>query len=226
MLDGSTRLVLVNAIYFKGNWIRQFETRLTKKEPFHLSSGNTVTVPLMRQTDEFDYAESPDLQVLELPYAGGDLSMVVLLPRTVDGLGNLEAELTTQNLKAWTGNLRHKKVIVFLPKFRVTSGFSLAETLAGLGMPDAFDGDLADFSGMDGRRDLFISAVAHKAFIEVNEEGTEAAAATAVMVGLTGLPQTNAPPPVFRADHPFLFFIRDNSNGSILFLGRVTDPTK
>ena len=221
VLDISNRLVLVNAIYFKGNWDSQFKAGRTENKPFHVSSEKTVTTPLMRQTHDFRYAEFSDKQILELPYVGGDLSMLVLLPRKLDGLGDLEAELTAQNLAAWTTNLRSHEVAVSLPKFKITSAFSLKETLAALGMSDAFIYGRADFSGMDGHEDLFISAVAHKAFVEVNEEGTEAVAATAVMMGAGA-----APPPAFRADHPFLFLIRDNRSGSILFLGRVTNPTQ
>jgi serpin B len=223
MLDVSNRLVLVNAIYFKGNWASQFEIKLTEEKPFHVSPERTITAPLMRQTHDCRYAEFPGLQILELPYVGGDLSIQVLLPRQMDGLGNLETELTAQNLAAWIASLQSEKVEVFLPKFRITSEFSLADTLGGMGMPDAFSPARADFSAMDGRKDLYVSAVAHQAFVEVNEEGTEAATSTAVMMRPRGLPP---PLPVFRADHPFLFLIRDNRNGSILFLGRVTDPTQ
>jgi serpin B len=237
VLESSPRLVLVNAIYFKGKWARQFETNLTENEPFYVSSGKTVTAPtyafpyaesapLMRQTGDFGYAELPDLQVLELPYAGDDLSMIVLLPREVDGLGNLEAGLTAENLTAWTASLKSQKVNVLLPRFKMTAEFSLKGTLMALGMSDAFNFDRADFSGMDGRKDLFVGAVIHKAFVEVNEEGTEAAAATAVVMDFAAVVQHPQPIPVFRADHPFLFLIRDNRSGSILFLGRVMDPTK
>jgi len=226
VLKALTRLVLANAIYFKGTWDSPFETRITTGQPFHSSSTRTVTAPLMEKEARFGYAESPGLQVLELPYAGNDLSMVVLLPRKVDGLGDLEAKLTTQTLGAWTTNMDGQEVHVFLPKFKTTSEFSLAETLATLGMTNAFD-DRADFSGMDGKKDLFIYAVIHKAFVEVNEEGTEAAAATAVVMAPTAAPPPNPRPvPAFRADHPFLFLIRDNRTGSVLFLGRITDPTQ
>jgi serine protease inhibitor len=226
MLGSATRLVLVNAIYFKGNWASPFEARLTENQPFHEPGEMTMTAPLMRQTHDFRYAEVPGLQVLELPYAGDDLSMVVLLPRKVDGLGDLEAKLTAQNLGSWTATLHRQKVEVFLPKFKVTSEFSLADTLAALGMPDAFSPARADFSGMDGRKDFSISAVIHKAFVKVDEEGTEAAAATAVVMVGSAAPMNQPPPPIFRADHPFVFFIRDNRNSSVLFLGRVTDPTQ
>ena len=178
----------------------------------------------MHQTKEFGYSENDDLQVLELPYADNDLSMMVLLPRNADGLAALEAKLTAQNLIAWTGKLPRPKVEVFLPKFKMASQFSLNDRLAALGMVDAF-GDKADFSGMNGKRDLYISAVIHKAFVDVNEEGTEAAAATAVAMTAMAM-RVEQPPPVFRADHPFLFLIRENQTGSILFLGRIADPTK
>ena len=226
VLDSSTRLVLVNAIYFKGKWVSQFETNRTKNQPFHISSDKTIDAPLMRQTHDFHYAEFPGLQVLELPYVGDDLSMIVLLPREVDGLGNLEAGLTAENLTAWTAHLESQEVQVFLPKFKSISEFSLSGTLATLGMTDAFIYGQADFSGMNGRKDLFIGDVIHKAFVEVNEEGTEAAAATAVVMLAGAAPLNPWPIPVFRADHPFLFLIRDNHNGSILFLGRVMNPTQ
>jgi serpin B len=225
VLNGLTRLVLANAIYFKGTWDSPFRTRLTTYQPFHVTTAKTVSAPLMEKEDRFRYADLPDLQVLELPYAGDDLSMLVLLPRKVDGLGDLEANLTTQNLTAWTTGLERQEVDVFLPKFKTTAEFSLAETLAILGMADAFS-SRADFSGMDGRKDLFISAVVHKAFVEVNEEGTEAAAATGVMARASAVRAIPQQVPVFRADHPFLFLIRDNHTGSVLFLGRITDPTK
>jgi serpin B len=214
-----TRLVLVNAIYFKGNWASQFDKQLTETKPFHVSTNETVNASLMHMRHEFRYAETPDLQLLELQYAGNDLSMLVLLPRKVDGLAELEKSLNQTNYAAWTKVLRSREVQLALPKFKTTSEFSLKGTLSALGMTDAFRYGIADFSGMDGTKELFISAVVHKAFVDVNEEGTEAAAATAVVM-------TKSVPTFFRADHPFLFLIRDNHTGSILFLGRIEDPTK
>jgi serpin B len=164
--------------------------------------------------------ESSNLQMLELPYVGNDLSMIVLLPKKIDGLAQIETALNTGNLTAWMGLLREREILVFLPKFKMTSQFSLGKTLTSMGMSDAFTGK-ADFSGMTGKKDLYISEVIHKAFVDVNEEGTEAAAATAVTMKLSSMP---APPPVFRADHPFIFLIRHNPSKSILFLGRVANP--
>jgi serpin B len=177
----------------------------------------------MRQTGEFGYAERDGLQILELPYIGRDLSMVVLLPREIDGLASLEDRLTTETLNRWTTGLQPTEVKLFLPKFKMTFAVRLDETLKALGMVDAFSLNSANFAGMDGTRELYMAAVLHKAFVEVNEEGTEAAAATAVVMTLRSVP---TPPPVFRADHPFLFLIRENSTGSILFLGRVTNPAQ
>jgi len=157
-----------------------------------------------------------------LPYKGNELSMIVLLPRTVDGRKPLEEKLTVENLKRWTDAASHKRVDVQLPRFKTTSQFELSNTLNKLGMKDAFSPQ-ADLSGMIGTRDLFISAVIHKAFVDVNEEGTEAAAATAVMMKLTAMPPSR-PPVEFKADHPFVFLIRDNPSGAILFLGRVMNP--
>ncbi len=222
VLTGGTRLVLVNAIYFKGTWASPFRTEATTEAPFRLSSGKTVQAPFMFQKKHFKYRATDDVQVLEMPYVGNDLSMVILLPRKVDGLGAVESNLTAVNLATWTEDMGLPDVKVSLPKFKTTCRFSLNGTLQALGMIDAFESGKADFSGMDGGRTLFISAALHKAFVEVNELGTEAAAATGMAMALTALP---APPVEFRADHPFLFLIREKSTGSILFLGRVTNPT-
>jgi serpin B len=223
ILDAVTRLVLVNAIYFKGNWASQFDEKRTKDGTFYLLSGKTIQTPLMAQKQEFAYGEKEFLQVLELPYVGERLSMIVLLPKEKDGLPELEKQLTAANLRIWTWGLRKQKVKVFLPRFKMTSQFSLGKTLAAMGMPDAFSPNKANFSGMDGRLNwLYIGAVLHKAFVDVNEEGTEAAAATAVVMKI----RMAAQPPTFRADHPFIFLIRENTTGSILFLGRVMDPSQ
>lgn len=221
ILDRLTRLVLVNAIYFKGRWAGQFSKDATHMAPFHPSPGATVTVPMMYQKASFGYREDKLLQILELPYAGQRCSMVVLLPSKTSGLSGLEKELTSANLARWLSGLKPREVAVWLPRFKLSAEFSLRDTLAGLGMSTAFDPAKADFSGMDGTRELSISAVIHKAFVEVNEEGTEAAAATAVVMMKLSAPTR---PIEFRADRPFLFLIRDQATGSILFLGRVVNP--
>ncbi len=223
MVDPTTRLILVNAIYFKGQWAHPFNPTNTTHAPFSVTASHRVQAPLMHLKANFRYMEVEGAQLLELPYAGGDLSMVLLLPKESGGLTALEGLLNQQTLDNWLKRVLNLQVDVFLPKFKLTAQFSLARTLAQMGMRDAFS-PAADFSGMDGARDLFISAVVHKAFVDVNEEGTEAAAATGTTMKLLAVrPQAI---PTFRADHPFIFLIRDTHSGSILFLGRVLDPTK
>jgi serpin B len=218
-------LVLTNAVYFKGDWSTRFDKNLTREGDFHVSATEKRKVALMHRQDRFRHAALDDLQVLELPYGDKSLSMVVILPQKVDGLADVEAKLTADNLKKWLSAGQVEPVVVYLPKFKTTSQFELSKTLATMGMPSAFDRDAADFTGMTGMRDLYISAVLHKAFVDVNEEGTEAAAATGVVMAPRSVPAKAKQLPVFRADHPFLFLIRDNRNGAILFLGRFVQPT-
>jgi len=217
-----TRLVLTNAIYFKGQWALKFDPKRTRNAWFSVSPTKQSSVAMMNRTDRFGYMETPDFQALQIPYAGNDLSMVVFLPKSKTGLKAFEKTLTAKNLTKWLERpkLRRQKVVVSVPKFKLTSRFELADVLAKMGMPDAFSRE-ADFSGMDGSRDLSISAVVHKAFVEVNEEGTEAAGATGVVFGLTAVRER---PPVFKADHRFVFMIRHDPTGNVLFLGRVVDP--
>jgi serpin B len=177
---------------------------------------------MMHQSGRFRYAEDGTAQTLELPYQGGNLAMVIVLPRSKDGLSQLEASLSLAKLEGSLKALAPRRVEISLPRFKLTAACELAGELAALGMPVAFDLKQADFSGMTGKRELAISAVVHKAFVEVDEKGTEAAAATGVTMARASAILT--PPPVFRADHPFLFLIRDNRNGSILFLGRLVRP--
>ncbi|MDQ7781194.1 MAG: serpin family protein, partial [Planctomycetota bacterium] len=220
VLTELTRLVLANAIYFKGDWALKFKVESTREAPFLLSGDGKANVPMMNQTATFKYAENDLLQVLELPYVSEELAMDILLPRNPDGLGELEAKLTADALAGWLSGLRAAEVVVAIPKFTMTRDFNLSGVLGKMGMPSAFTGE-ADFSGMNGKEhDLFISAVLHKAFVEVNEEGTEAAAATVVVVRATSVRERLT----FRADHPFVFLIRDLRSGSILFMGRVVNP--
>jgi serpin B len=220
----ATGLVLTNAIYFKANWEHPFSERATRSEQFTLAADKTVNVPLMHQTAEFSYFDGGTFQALELPYQTGDLSMVVLLPRAADGLPGLESALTAERLEDCLSKLRPHQVEVSLPKFRTTCAFELKDTLSAMGMDLPFS-RRADFSGMTEKERLFLSAVIHKAFVEVDEKGTEAAAATAVVITRAALP---APRPrvVFRADHPFVFLLRDRQTGSILFLGRLSNPAQ
>jgi serpin B len=221
-LNTYTRLVLTNAIYFKGMWVKQFDKKDTREENFTTSSGQTVKVPMMRLIGDdanFNYAETAEIQILEMPYEGEDLSMLMVLPKG-DKLDDLERSITSEKLSEWKNMLTNRRVDIFIPKFKFKTKYFMVNTLTKMGMPSAFNG--ADFSGMDGTKDLTIQNVIHQAFVEVNEEGTEAAAATGIIVGITSVQIT----PVFRADHPFIFVIQHKDTGLVLFLGRVSDPTK
>jgi len=222
-LTPMTRLVLTNAIYFKGDWASQFKKDQTREDTFHLTADKTIKTPLMHQTRKFGYAENDTYQTLEMPYVGEHLSMVVLLPRKVDGLPALEKALAADNFADNLSRSGKRQVIVTLPKFKTTSEFSLKATLSALGMRVAFSSG-ADFSGMSSDKEsLSLSAVIHKAFVDVNEEGTEAAAATAVVLEPKSEVERPAVPE-FRADRPFVFLIRDTRSNSILFLGRINNP--
>jgi len=226
-IDPATRLVITNAIYFKGSWVKQFDEEKTTEENFRTGTGSTVRVPMMQRIDEdaiYGYAETDSLQVLSMPYesdSGKELSMLVLLPKG-DNLTAVGHSLDTDTLSDLQQSLTSRQVMVYFPKFTMETKYSLPQTLSAMGMPTAFTG-AADFSGMDGARDLFIDDVIHQAFVELNEEGTEAAAATAVVMKLSAMP-VEEPVPVFRADHPFIFLIQDDDTGNILFMGRVTNP--
>lgn len=223
-IDSSTCLVLTNAIYFKGTWVKEFNKSLTRDENFHVSDGGIVTVPMMRRLGQeaiFNYLETEDMQMLQMPYLGKKLSMMILLPREHD-IASLESSLRVENLAQWKEKLELQRVDLYIPKFKIDAKYFLVENLTNLGMPTAFAD--ADFSGMSAGGGLFISAVIHQAHVEVNEEGTEAAASTAVVMSRS----IGAGPrvPVFRADRPFIFMIMDEETGCILFLGRVSDPVK
>ena len=220
-LSPGMMLVLTNAIYFKGDWLTQFDPKKTRDGRFFISDEKAVEAPMMSLKSDFGLYESDDLQVLEMPYDGERLAMVILLPRARDGLADLEAALSAEKLDEWLKGAAVRETQVILPRFKVTSRFDLGQTLKQMGMPLAFAPGRADFSGMNGKRDLFIGKVIHQAWVEVDERGTEAAAATAVGMMTTSIQR----PPLFNANHPFLFLIRDRETGSILFLGRVVDPS-
>jgi serpin B len=231
-LNSSTRLVLANAIYFLGAWTDAFATSNTTTQPFYVSSVSQVDVPTMHQPIlfltnggelEFNYMETNDFQAIELPYGTNQASMLILLPKQIDGLPQLEQQLSPALFSNVLAQMNPLPVNVYLPRFTLESTFNLCGPLAEMGMPDAFAPGVADFSGIDGAADLFIGLIAHKAWGQVNEAGTEAAGATVVVIvdSVAG-----SSPPVFRANHPFMFFIRDNQSGSLLFAGRVADPSQ
>ncbi|XP_043832106.1 leukocyte elastase inhibitor-like [Dromiciops gliroides] len=227
-VDSLTKLVLVNAIYFKGNWEDKFDEANTTDAPFRLNKREKKSVKMMYQKKKlrYGYIEALKCRVLELPYKDKDLSMIILLPNDIEddstGLQEIEKQLTMEKLTEWThhDNMGIIDVHVRLPKFKMENTYYLNSDLARMGLCDLFISGKADLSGISGNRDLIISKIVHKSFVEVNEEGTEAAAATAGIAEFAML----RPEEEFTADHPFLFFIRHNISGNILFFGRFTSP--
>jgi serpin B len=221
-LDRGTRLVLCDVVYFKGTWRAQFDVNKTRPRPFWFTETEHVDVPTMSQEGKFQTAgiKEPRATLIEMPYFGGDLAMVIILPQAFDGLAEIEAALTPEKLNSWLSELDKAipdKTWVHLPRFTTRQSVDLIPVLRSLGIVSAFD-DTADFSGMDGTKQLFLTCALQRAFVEVNEQGTEAAAVTHFWGG------PNGGPPSFYADHPFLFLIRDRGSGTILFLGRLADP--
>jgi serpin B len=222
-LDSYTRLVIVNAIYFKGNWAQQFDKNDTQNATFFVSQSRNVSVPMMHlsKSENASYYSDSELKALEMDYQGDNLSMLILLPNQNHSLSEVEARLSSAEISDIRSKLARRAVSVWLPKFSMTKSEEMSSMLKELGMKSAFDKYTADFSGINSREELYISYVFHKAFINVDETGTEAAAATAVVVDATAMEI----PLEFRADHPFLFLIMDKRTGAILFMGRVEDPT-
>ena len=228
LIHSLTRMALVNAIYFHASWALPFPESRTAPGPFHLLDGGSIDVPMMRTNDEFTYASGDGYQAVDLPYDGYELSMTILLPdrgRFQEFEQGLDAELLSQAI----AGLHSRTVDLSMPRFGFESQFRLAEALKALGMGDAFDPSRADFSGIDGRSCaagddpcLYVEDVVHQAFVSVDEAGTEAAAATAVLLRT----ESAGPPPVtLEIDRPFIFLIRDRATGAILFVGRVLDPS-
>lgn len=217
-VDAMTRLLLVNAIYFKGDWLFAFDPERTTDEPFWISNETSISVPMMAQKEtRVAYGETDSFQTVELPYEGDEVSMLLLLPKEKEGLDLL----STEAIESCIAKMRTQEMTISLPRFKIESSFpSMKKTFIALGLVDAFSPTNADFSGISEAA-LFISDVVHKAFVEVNEEGTEAAAATGIIMETTAM---LAPPKTFRADRPFLFLIRENGSGKILFMGRVKNP--
>ncbi len=218
-IDAWTRLVLTNAIYFNAAWEYPFDEDVTADGPFHLLDGGQLTVPMMRQTESFGYTDGEGFQAVDLPYDGGELSMVILLPEAGQ-FQAFEQGLDAERVDDIMGGLHVAYVTLAMPKFEFDSEFSLKDTLADMGMPIAFS-RAADFSGMTGTPDLYISEVIHKAFVSLDEAGTEAAAATAVIMRLTAMPAQQVEVTI---DRPFIFLIRDIETGAILLVGRVLNP--
>lgn len=230
-INSMTKLVLTNAIYFKGTWEWEFDKSNTHDQNFKITSNNIVKTPMMHMNPDkarFNYADLEKLQILELPYKGEKISMLILLPKQGEDVDReytlKDIELSSEKLNEYKSQMKETKLdSISLPKFEFDTKYFMKDTLSNLGMPTAFS-NRADFSGMTGNKDLFISGVIHQAYVKVDEKGTEAAAATAVGMRVTSaLPM---PSRIFRADHPFIFLIQEKETGNILFIGRVTDPTQ
>lgn len=223
VLTPDTRLVLANAIYFKAAWAEQFSEHATQKAPFFVKPDKQVEVPMMQQTERFGHAESDGYHVVSLAYSGGTASMVLVVPKEKDGLAKVEKALDAKRLGEQMDKAQSRKIRLSMPRFKMTHSVGLGETLKSMGMVDAFT-DRADFSGMTTADKLAISAVLHQAVVEVDEKGTEAAAATAVVVGVMSAPIEEEPPLEIKLDRPFMFLIVDRRTGAVLFMGRLVDP--
>ena len=236
-VDPLTRLVITNAIYFKGTWEWEFDKSDTRDKNFYITPENVVKTPMMYMDSDkatFNYADLEKLQILELPYKGDKISMLILLPKQGEAYDyekgekitynyNLEdIELSSEKLNEYKSEMQETKLsAIYLPKFKFDTKYFMVSTLSEMGMPTAFSMQ-ADLSGIDGSQNLYIQNVIHQAFVQVDEKGTEAAAATSIMIGIKSAMPSN----VFRADHPFIFIIQEKETGNILFMGRMTDPTK
>ncbi|MEM7819777.1 MAG: serpin family protein [Candidatus Aenigmatarchaeota archaeon] len=217
------RLIITNAIYFKGTWVWQFDPKDTREMDFKITPTNVVKVPTMYMKPDkamFNYADLGDLQILELPYKSEEISMLILLP--TENLDIIESSLTPEKLEEWKSKMQETRLdAIYLPKFEFNTKYSLKDILSTLGMPTAFDMNLADFSGMTTAEKIWIDFIIHQAYVKVDEKGTEAAATTAI-----GMMGSAAQRNIFKADHPFIFIIQQKDTGNILFIGRVVDPTK
>ncbi len=217
----ATLLALTNAVYFKGKWENSFKKEATTNIDFHISRDKTVKADMMRQKSDFRYGDFKNVKVLEMPYEGDSISMLLVLPSDIEGLANFEKNIDPDILSMWMSVIEKREVDVWLPRFKLNTEFVLNDTLETMGMTDAFDPATADFSAITKSERLYISIVKQKAFIDVNEEGTEAAAATFVGLQRTSISMSN----IFRADRPFFYMILDRQSGGILFMGRVVDPS-
>ncbi|WP_168219255.1 serpin family protein [Limnoglobus roseus] len=226
-INSLTRLVIVNAIYYKGQWEKPFVKTATKDAPFQLADGTKLDVPMMFQKSRVRMHETEEVQLLELPYSGQQTSMLIFLPKANDGLADFEAKFTADSVAKSISELKPAgEVQIYLPKFKVSTEYTLNDTLKAMGMTDAFNFEKADFGGMVTSKpegELAITTVVHKAYCDVNEEGTEAAAATGVAVGVRSV-RDPSERKIFKADHPFLFAIRHNPTNTLLFTGRVSNP--
>ncbi|MFA6618909.1 MAG: serpin family protein [Candidatus Neomarinimicrobiota bacterium] len=223
VLDADTRMVLTNAVYFNAEWANMFNEKMSKKDIFHLLDGSETTCDMMYQRHHYPYSKTSSHAILEIPYKGYDYSMLIVLPRTNQGLKQEAKTLSSAALKQHDKNKTSEDVLLYMPKFKLESNYQLASILKRMGLKEAFSAN-ADFSGISGNKDLYISDAIHKAFIEVDEKKTEAAAATGLVMKLTSMAPVHKAPLEFRADHPFTFMIRHNKTKAIIFMGQLTEP--
>jgi len=230
-IESNTKLILTNAIYFKGKWKYEFDKQNTEGRDFHLVNGTTKKVKMMSKYSSsmeygfrFNYFQNDYLQLLEMPYNGDKISMIIVLPLDNSKLKDVENMIDEKKLEEWIKESRSRKVTVYLPKFKFSQGIDLKSFLENFGIKDMFNIN-ADFSGMTGKKDIYIDKAFHKSFVEVNEEGTEATAVTVIDAKLASSIPVKEEIVTFNADHPFIFLIRDKVTGSILFMGRVMDPS-
>ncbi len=224
-INADTGLVLTNAIYFLGKWTEPFEKSATRPDSFFVTPSDAQKVPMMNRSDASLFAEVDGVKLLQLPYGDETFSMLLILPQEKDGLAKLESQLSIESLKQWQQGIRNEsEVRVSIPKFKSESAFELSSVLKSLGVQKAFDEGQADFTNIAAAERLFISQVIHKSFVDVNEAGTEAAAATAVIMATASAPVEPKEPPTFIADHPFVYLIKDNRTEQIVFIGRLAKP--
>lgn len=228
-IDKSTRMVLVSALYLKAKWKHPFDAHATSQQPFFLPEGNTQTALTLSQINYYPYLNTPEASLLEMPYilsrpGGPEFSMLIVLPQQADGLAELEKQLSVAKLEQWIHELKETRIILTIPKFKILQSHDLKDLLINMGMQLSFS-DQADFSGISGVRGLNLGNVQHKVYISSDESGSEAAAATSIGINVTAV-RDQPPAAVFKADHPFLYFIFEKKTGTILFMGRLANPNQ
>ncbi len=223
VIDDMTRLILTNAVYFNAEWANKFNKELTNKDEFYCLDNTIIKTEMMYQRHHHPISQTEDYTILEIPYKGYEYSMLIILPNEKAGLTSLSKTLSAKDIIAHDKSKKREDILVYFPKFKLETNYELNKSLSAMGMPLAFSSD-ADFSNMTGGKDLMISSVIHKAFIDVDEDKTEAAAATAITMKLTSMAPVQKAPLEFRADHPFMFIIRSKNDNAILFMGQLTNP--
>ncbi len=217
-------MFLINAIYFKGTWLYRFDSTATKQNPFYVSNSNSVNCMLMNQKDSLNYYSTDQYQAVELPYGNGDFKMLLILPASSNDINDFIDEMDENYWENTLNNMKKEEVNLWLPKFKLSYNIEMKNTLSDMGMGSIFNADLADLSKIRKEKDIYVTGVIHKTYINLDEEGTEAAAVTAIIVGRNSVGEGGKKEIFMRADHPFIFCIRENQTGAILFIGKVINP--